>query len=96
MLLAAEADGSTSFRVVFQTLPWIVLCLAFIAAGSLLLMWVRRRLRRREWRLPSTAGESLSAYRQMHERGMISDAEYANIRRNLAARAREEQGDKFC
>jgi hypothetical protein len=62
---------------------------AFILLGILVLWWVNR-WRKDEAEIQPLAGDQLTEFRELHERGQISQEEFERIRRLLGQRLRQE------
>jgi len=64
-----------------------------LAALAALAVFVVGKLRDEKEKEDPTAGELLSKFREMHSRGVLSDAEYRTIKTSLATRPQEELKD---
>jgi hypothetical protein len=69
-------------------LPWLLLLLAMVVAGSVLIAWMRRRLHPR--RDEEAAGFSLQQLREMHAAGLLSEEEFRQARARTAERLSAE------
>ena len=71
-------------------LPFLVLGVVVVVIGAVVIWWVRRRMRPAPPTGPIAEGASLSTFRQMRDRGQLSEQEYQVIRRNLVEKMRED------
>jgi hypothetical protein len=69
---------------------WATLALlAVILTGAIVLAWLDR-WRRRPASLCTTANDQLAQFRQLYEKGELSQAEFDNIRAKLSTQLRKE------
>lgn len=80
-MIAQTNPGS---RVIF----WCVVLLLVSIAAAALVFWIRRRMLQDDYPTVST-GFSLADFREMHQRGELSDEEFEAARARLIAAHRE-------
>ena len=71
-------------------LLYLVLAVLIVIAGGTAIWWVRRRLKSQTLAGPIAEGASLNTFREMRDRGELSEQEYQAIRENLVRRMRDE------
>jgi hypothetical protein len=78
-------DGTIS-RTVWDLLLWSALVVVLAGAAFLAIKKIRSDPAQQEL----TATQLLSKFREMHARGVLSDAEFRTIKTSLAARMEQE------
>lgn len=73
-------------QAVARILMWLAVIALLLAAFVCLMRWLRERNEADE----STSGDLLTSFRDIHERGQLSEEEYQTIRRRLAAKMQGE------
>ena len=77
---------------VFEAVTWIAVLVVVLGAG-IVAAAVAVRWYRRAQSPPADAGTLLSQFRDLRDRGAISDEEYRNIKTQLGLKLRDEIAD---
>ena len=72
-----------------ETVIWVAVC----AVGVAVAIYVFGKVRGWSAQQEPTASDLMSKFRDLHSRGQLSDAEFREIKTNLAARLQEELKD---
>lgn len=71
----------------------LVLWVAVGAALAVVALYVLEKIRRKSVQQEPTASELMSKFRDLHAKGVLSDAEFREIKTTLSARLQEELKD---
>jgi hypothetical protein len=86
---------SQGFYDTLALIGWVAALVALVAVA----IFVFRRVLVAQEKAEPSASELLSKFREMHARGVLSDAEFRTIKTSLSARLADElkdNGEKGC